>query len=759
MLELRNISKIYGEVHALKKVNISFRNNEFVSILGPSGCGKTTTLNIIGGLDQATSGELFINQKSTEHFEDKDWDAYRNKSIGFVFQSYNLIPHLSVLENVSIALTLSGKSDKTSKERAEDLLTTVGLKEHFNKKPNQLSGGQMQRVAIARALINDPDIILADEPTGALDSVTSDLIMELLQKVAQDRLVIMVTHNEDIAEKYSSRIIRLLDGEVTGDSNPYNLKGDSNEFLKLSKTSMPFKAALSLSGKNLWAKKGRTILTSFAGSIGIVGISLILALSNGLSSTLNKAQEDTLASSPITIGENTGFVLSEPSNLDIEYEKYPNDSNYIVKEDVEFDIPKSAPITEEYIDYIQDMDEELYSSIQMINEVNMNLITETDAKYELISSKEAGIDPLVDNNEYNLEMYDVLEGKFPESNNELVFVVDKDNGIPEGLSKKLNLDKKGSSFSDLINLEYHYVVNDDYYNEENGIFTEADSENYESFYNDSDTILKVVGVIRSKENAPFEMYGAGIYYPNGLLETVLDSTLNSEIVKRQEEVGNEYSVLGGALFVSESPFASDDELYEEFKTFIGSSKVPSKISIVPKDFENKDEIKSYLNKYNDNKEPEEQILYADLSEIISEVLSTVVNTVSYVLIGFSSISLIVSSIMIGIITYVSVIERTREIGVLRSLGARKKDITRVFNAETFLVGLTSGLMGIFVTYGLSFPINKIVLKLTDTPNIVEMRPDHTLILITLSIILTLLAGIVPAGMASKKDPVVALRSE
>lgn len=388
MLELKNISKKYGEVHALNDVNLSFRNNEFVSILGPSGCGKTTTLNIVGGLDQASSGELLINSKSTKKFQDKDWDAYRNKSIGFVFQSYNLIPHLSVVENVSIALTLSGESEKNSKKKAQELLTTVGLKDHFYKKPNQLSGGQMQRVAIARALVNNPDIILADEPTGSLDSVTSDLIMELLQKVAKDRLVIMVTHNIELSEKYSTRIITLLDGKVTGDSNPYNIREKSDEFLKLSKTSMPLTAALKLSAKNLWAKKGCTIITSFAGSIGIIGISLILALSNGLSSTLTKAQEDTLASSPITIGESVSFVLSAPSNLDSEYDAYPIESNYIVKEDIEFDIPKSAPITEDYINFIESMDPKLYASIQMVNEVNMNLITESEEKYTLVSSQD-----------------------------------------------------------------------------------------------------------------------------------------------------------------------------------------------------------------------------------------------------------------------------------------------------------------------------------------------------------------------------------
>lgn len=763
MLKLDKITKKYGDVEALKGVSLTFRKNEFVSILGPSGCGKTTMLNIIGGLDRYTSGDLNISGISTKNYKDRDWDSYRNSSVGFVFQSYNLIPHLTVLQNVELSLKLSGISKKEGEARARTALEKVGLVDHLNKKPNQLSGGQMQRVAIARAIVNDPEIILADEPTGALDSKTSVIIMDLLKEIAQDRLVIMVTHNAELAHEYSNRIVELLDGQIISDSNPFDADINSEKLAKRKRTKMPYMTALGLSGKNLWAKKGRTVLTSFAGSIGIIGIALILALSSGLSNSINKMQSDTLATSPITIGSSdfdfSGPVVTEDTT---DMNEFPTDSKLQIYEPKVQTNVITNNITQEYIDHVNKLDSDKYISIQYIHKANMNMIRKSGDKYVHVQSSSSHMGELLDNEDFNNNQYDILEGRMPKSDNEMILVVDNYNRIAKETVKELGLGDLGDKvdLKSLVGQEFKLIQNNDYYvKDEFGLYREASQQNYETIYgSDKAKTLSIVGVMRQKEDSSFQMYQPGLYYRSDLVKSFIKDSTDSEVVKAQKEVGKEYSVVSGMGFEGH-PFKEADALYQDQLEELGSSSLPRNISIIPADFEAKKEIRSHLDDYNTDKKDADKITYSDMSEMITGVMETVVNTISYVLIGFSSISLVVSSLMIGIITYVSVIERTKEIGVLRSLGARKKDISRVFNAETFLIGFVSGTLGIVVTYLLTFPINAIIYNLTKTENIAVVNPLHAVILIIISIILTSISGVIPSRMAAKKDPVIALRSE
>lgn len=763
MLKLDKITKKYGDVEALKGVSLTFRKNEFVSILGPSGCGKTTMLNIIGGLDRYTSGDLNISGISTKNYKDRDWDSYRNSSVGFVFQPYNLIPHLTVLQNVELSLKLSGISKKEGEARARTALEKVGLVDHLNKKPNQLSGGQMQRVAIARAIVNDPEIILADEPTGALDSKTSVIIMDLLKEIAQDRLVIMVTHNAELAHEYSNRIVELLDGQIISDSNPFDADINSEKLAKRKRTKMPYMTALGLSGKNLWAKKGRTVLTSFAGSIGIIGIALILALSSGLSNSINKMQSDTLATSPITIGSSdfdfSGPVVTEDTT---DMNEFPTDSKLQIYEPKVQTNVITNNITQEYIDHVNKLDSDKYISIQYIHKANMNMIRKSGDKYVHVQSSSSHMGELLDNEDFNNNQYDILEGRMPKSDNEMILVVDNYNRIAKETVKELGLGDLGDKvdLKSLVGQEFKLIQNNDYYvKDEFGLYREASQQNYETIYgSDKAKTLSIVGVMRQKEDSSFQMYQPGLYYRSDLVKSFIKDSTDSEVVKAQKEVGKEYSVVSGMGFEGH-PFKEADALYQDQLEELGSSSLPRNISIIPADFEAKKEIRSHLDDYNTDKKDADKITYSDMSEMITGVMETVVNTISYVLIGFSSISLVVSSLMIGIITYVSVIERTKEIGVLRSLGARKKDISRVFNAETFLIGFVSGTLGIVVTYLLTFPINAIIYNLTKTENIAVVNPLHAVILIIISIILTSISGVIPSRMAAKKDPVIALRSE
>ena len=759
MLGLENITKEYvtgdSKVEALKGITLQFRKNEFVSILGQSGCGKTTLLNLIGGLDRYTTGDLVINGKSTKEFKDKDWDAYRNHSVGFVFQSYNLIPHQTVLANVELALTLSGVSKTERRKKAIKALEAVGLGEQINKKPNQLSGGQMQRVAIARALVNDPEIILADEPTGALDTKTSVQIMEILKKISKDKLIIMVTHNPDLAEKYSSRIIKILDGKITDDSNPYEKKEEEKEDRtsnKNAKVSMSFFTALSLSLNNLMTKKGRTFLTAFAGSIGIIGIALILSLSSGMQTYINRVEEDTLSSYPITVQEETidmasmmtslmgeteetepeeGKVYSrnivndmlstistkvQSNNLE-EFKKYLDDENSEIRNYVnaiQYSYNLDLNIYKENEDnFVQVNPSQIFSKLGMENMENM-MIAETDVWQELL-----------DNEELLQSQYDVLAGKWPEAYNEVVLIVEENNQILDytlyalGLLDQDELEEKYEKILDGEEVEDEEQKG----NEEINVFTGAE------FPEDTDE--------------PFDFSS---------LTDEQRMYLASLSQEEMAELMQQYTENAGATYEGNLE-----------KMGVVDLASPSSISIYPKDFEAKDMIGTSIENYNQKQREEGKeenvITYTDLVGTMMSSVSTIIDAISYVLIAFVAISLVVSSIMIGIITYISVLERTKEIGILRSIGASKKDISRVFNAETFIVGLCAGLLGIGVTLLLNIPINIIIKAITDISGLASLPVMGGIILVLISMILTIIAGLIPAKMASKKDPVEALRTE
>ena len=781
MLQLKEIKKIYktGDFiqHALKGNDVQFRENEFVAILGPSGSGKTTMLNIIGGLDRYDSGDLIINGKSTKEFKDQDWDAYRNNFIGFVFQSYNLINHISVLENVEMGMTLSGLNSKKRKKKALELLDKVGLKDHAHKKPNQLSGGQMQRVAIARALANNPKIIMADEPTGALDTKTSIQIMNLIKEIAKDRLVIMVTHNPELANNYASRIIEFKDGNLVSDSNPIKEDEVIKNDIKIKRTSMNFLTALNLSFNNIITKWGRTLITAFASSIGIIGIALILSLSNGFDIQIDEFETNTLSSLPIGITPQVANVESSriESNKnskkeDKEKGKYP-DIDYMIPYDASVNLKTHInKIDKEYIDYIENIDQDLVSAISYYRMTNINLLADVNGKKQSISSSSINMSALPKNlgkNTYIKDNYDLLAGKFSENKNEVVLVLDSKNRIDTTLLDALGIDSKVKkvSYNELIGKEFKIVKNNDYYINL-GNDTYIPNQNYEELYNNENNItIKIVGIIRGKkgnklanimtvmaENMGMNLV-SNIGYEDELISEIVANNENSDIVKSQMNNDNNCVFMGGA------PFENINLTKEMALTMLGANDLPMMVNIFTKDFDAKNDILNYLDEYNNGKDEENQVIYMDYAANVSDLTSNIMNAVTYVLIAFSAISLIVSSIMIGIITYISVLERTKEIGILRALGARKKDVTRVFNAETFIIGLTSGLLGIIIARLLLIPANAILLELTDLENVARMNPYHALLLIIVSLILTLIGGFIPAIVASKKDPVEALRTE
>ena len=818
-LQLKNIVKTYGsgdyEVRALKGVSLGFRKNEFVSILGPSGCGKTTLLNIIGGLDRYTEGDLVIDGKSTKNYCDKDWDAYRNNCIGFVFQSYNLIPHQTVLANVELAPELSGIPKKQRKERAEKILERVGLKGQENKKPNQLSGGQMQRVAIARALVNDPEIILADEPTGALDTETSVQVMELLKEVAKDRLVIMVTHNPELAERYSTRIIRLLDGEKIADSDPFEKEAVA-ESRVMRKPKMGFKTAFSLSLKNLISKKARTILTSVAGSIGIIGVALVLALSNGFNAYMSRMQTDTLSTYPLTVSENSVDLssFSEVYEEDAK-EKFPALDNVFVK--TAFirltGMLKINNLSDEsengFVHYLKNLDKSLYYSASYDYGFDMNDYFYADIKLNgnkvftsidsIVSTIEASfenrlqsamglntgfvrqyIPTIAEMPDRDLisEQYDVLYGELPEFSaenaNKIVLVVDSYNEIPDitlmllgyisgeydaakntfGFGSMDGTSAAPESFSvaDMLGKKFYLAKND-------LMFRKIGNSFWANMVDESAAgleKLEIAGIIRQKKNVR-GILKTGLAYSPRLTEKVIALNENSEIAKACRESSD------GTTEVYLGLKNSGGFLTETLTTrAVAGISTPSKISVYAKDFESKEKIKEYIDEWNADKETtdENYIAYSDMMSMMFGMLNTMVDAVTYVLVAFTSISLIVSSVMIGIITYISVVERTKEIGVLRALGASKREIKSVFNAETFLIGLFSGAIGVAVTYLLSVPINVIIKSLVpEVGSIASLNPFAAIALIGVSILLTLVAGLIPAGAAAKKDPVVALRTE
>lgn len=867
MLKLKNIKKTYvsgdEKVEALKGINIEFRKSEFVSILGQSGCGKTTLLNIIGGLDRYTSGDLIINGKSTKDFKDRDWDAYRNYSVGFVFQSYNLIGHQTVLSNVELALTISGVSRKERKQRAIKALEEVGLKEQIHKRPNQLSGGQMQRVAIARALVNNPDIILADEPTGALDTKTSVQVMEILKKISKDKLIIMVTHNPELAEKYSSRIIKILDGKITDDSDPIeHQKEEKKKDTKKRRTSMKFLTALRLSLNNLMTKKGRTILTSFAGSIGIIGIALILAISTGVQNYINKVEEDTLSSYPITIEESTVDMSSLMQSMSGE-----NTDNTENKEegkaysaDIMNDMittlsnKKQSNNLKELKKYLDDGDNEITknsNSIKYGYDLNINLYrANTDNEIVRVnpstvinafgmgdmieaqnnsamssvfgSSMMTNTDicfEMLDNQQLLESQYDLVKGNWPKQYNEVVLVLKEDGRIDDytlyslGLKdqsklkdkwkavengEKLDENQESTSYSydDLLNLQFKLLLNSDYYQKQNGLWVnKEDDDNYlKEKINNAETV-KVVGIIKQNEqSAVSTSVTSGIGYTKQLKEYVVEKSNDAQIVKEQKE-NKDVNVFSGLKFPTDEDTSSTENLtteqrmamsklsseeiakmmeaysankdasYEKNLQKLGAVDIdtPTSISIYPKDFESKDKISSAIEEYNqkqrDDGKEENTISYTDIVGTMMRSVSQIINTISYVLIAFVAISLIVSSIMIGIITYISVLERTKEIGILRAIGASKKDISRVFNAETLIIGLISGLIGIGITVLLTLPINSMIYAVTGVKVVTAVPFKAGVVLVLISMFLTIIAGLIPAKIASKKDPVIALRTE
>ncbi len=867
MLKLQEIKKSYktGDttVEALKGISIEFRKSEFVSILGQSGCGKTTLLNIIGGLDRYTSGDLIINEKSTKEFKDKEWDAYRNYSVGFVFQSYNLIPHQTILSNVELALTISGVNRKERKQRAIKALEEVGLGEHIHKKPNQLSGGQMQRVAIARALVNNPDIILADEPTGALDTKTSVQIMEILKEISKQKLIIMVTHNPELAEEYSTRVVKILDGVITDDSNPYTKENEETK-AKSGRTSMKFFTALRLSLNNLMTKKGRTLLTSFAGSIGIIGIALILAISTGVQNYINRVEEETLSSYPITIeesaidmgsmmesmmGESEETVNNEDGKVhsaDImndmittlsnkkqnnnltELKKYleednneiKNNSNSIeygynlninvYKKNTDNGIVRVNPSTVMNAFGMGEMIEAQNNS-SMASMFGSSMMTNTDIFFEMI-----------DNEDLLKTQFNLVKGSWPKEYNEVVLVLKEDGRIDDytlyslGVKNQDELKDKWKAvengekieentdttvsytYDELLNLSFKLLLNSDYYQKENGLWlNKKDDEKYMKNKISNAEEIKIVGIIKQNEQSVAKTaVTSGIGYTKKLKEYVIAKSNETEIVKEQKE-NKETNVFSGLKFPTEeeqknytmadltpeqkmamSRLSSDelakmmeaytankDASYEKNMKTLSAIDIdtPTSIKIYPKNFEAKDKIADEIEKYNQKQRDENKegniINYTDMIGIMMKSVSQIIDTISYVLIAFVAISLIVSSIMIGIITYISVLERTKEIGILRAIGASKKDISRVFNAETFIVGLISGILGIGITVLLTIPINNIIYSVTGVTVNAIVPPVAGAILILISMILTIIAGLIPAKMASKKDPVEALRTE
>ena len=769
MLELKKINKSYqtGDFlqHALNDVDLKFKTNEFVAILGPSGSGKTTLLNIIGGLDRYDSGDLIINNKSTSDFKDKEWDAYRNNCIGFVFQSYNLISHISILDNVEMCMTLSGVKPAEKKKRALEALDRVGIKEHAHKKPNQLSGGQMQRVAIARALVNNPDIILADEPTGAIDSKTSVQIMDLIKEIAKDKLVIMVTHNSELAKEYANRIIELKDGNVVSDTSPVDVGDAKSEKFNIRRTAMSFFAALNLSFNNIKTKKGRTLITAFASSIGIIGIALILSLSNGLQIKIDEFERGSLSQMPIMI-TSQAMQMDEESIMKMHNTNKDDEKNYTNKKEV-YPLESMRQImmhenvlTKEYADYINNIDSDLIAGIAFTRATNLNIISKKESGYaplglsgfQFMVTPEKNVSGS-DRWEIVNEYYDVIAGHLPENKNELVVIVDFKNRINESILEALGYkDQPIISFEDILKTEIRLISNDNYYQEMGIVY--IPNTNFEELYKNSNDTLKIVGIVRGKEDKKI-MVGndSGLSYTEELMQYVYNQNKDSKIVKAQMEAN--YNIMSGEVFsLDEEGVKSKENLL----TYLGANLTPIMIQVYPRDFNSKDKVLEYLDKFNEDKE-DDKILYMDMSKLLSTISGNLMNGVTYVLIGFSGISLVVSSIMIGIITYISVLERIKEIGILRALGARKKDISRVFNAETFIIGTCSGLIGILIAYLLTFPINNLIESLTDLDNVSVLNPLHAIMLIIVSITLTLIGGFIPAKMASKKDPVVALRTE
>ncbi len=868
MLKLSNIVKTYDmgsrPVEALKGVSIAFRPCEFVAILGQSGCGKTTLLNIIGGLDRYTSGDLIIRRKSTKQFKDRDWDTYRNHSVGFVFQSYNLIPHQTILANVELALTLSGVKKAERRRRATEALTQVGLSDQLHKKPNQLSGGQMQRVAIARALVNDPEILLADEPTGALDSETSVQVMDLLKEIAKDRLVIMVTHNPELAEKYANRIVRLLDGRIIDDSNPYDGQAQVAPSQKQGRASMSSFTAFALSMSNLLTKKGRTILTAFAGSIGIIGIALILSISAGIDRYISDVEQDTLSSYPLTLQSQTIDMSSMMGTM------RPDREDMIFQEDKIYssnvmsgmmDMMLSSATNNNlgaFKDFIQSGEsglEELTSEIRYLYSTPLNIYkadvsqgvykvnpSDVFAQLGMQMGAQASAAPmssdvwvqLTTNRELLESQYTVLAGSMPNRWNQVVLVVDENNRITDytlyalgimdidelkealqdtinGKDPEIDTTVQEYAYEDFLGMEFKLLPSSSYFQEQNGKWVDMSKDDVflTSQLQKAENIT-VVGILRPNSDATGTSTGV-IGYTGELMTKLIGMVNDSQVVKAQKE-NPDTDVFSGLPFADpdaepvsytmaqilemlpsmpqeaqmqiqgaiaqmqgagmpEEQIAqtiskmllssSSKSTYEENMTTLGVSDLdkPSAINIYPMDFEAKDKIADIIAQYNRDKDDADQLTYTDYVGLMMSSITTIINAISYILIAFVAISLVVSSIMIGIITNISVLERIKEIGILRAVGASRKDVKRVFNAETFIVGLSAGLVGIAMTELLIIPINAIIQAVANIEAEAFLAPGAAVILVGISVFLTFIAGLIPASNAAKKDPVVALRTE
>ena len=855
MLQCKNIIKDYvsGDeiVHALKGVSLSFREHEFVSILGQSGCGKTTFLNIIGGLDHYTSGDLIINGKSTKDYSDKDWDTYRNHQVGFVFQSYNLIMHQSVLSNVELALTLTGVNKEERRKRAIEALNKVGLSDQIHKKPTQMSGGQMQRVAIARAIVNNPDIILADEPTGALDSATSVQIMEILKEISKDKLVIMVTHNPQLADEYSSRIIRLKDGSLVSDSNPFNEQEMNVDMSVLKRPGMSFKMACSLSLNNLMTKKARTFLTSFAGSIGIIGIALIMSLSHGMQSYIDQMENDTMASYPIEIQANSSDmstlmttmmgmkkkteehtdskIYSRPYVEDVLESLSSSKKNNLsaFKSYIESSKGKEFRKTAKAIEYDYNLNLQVYNenTDSGLVQVSPNGLLDKLGMSDMMSIQSQFMDSsamtndqvwlsLPESKKLRDDEYQLVEGKWPTNYNEVVLEVDENNEITDYALYSLGLldqdelvknyqkilngetDKisktnlKSYSVDDILNLKFRLVLNSDLYQKVNGLWiNQSENESYMKDVVSKSPEIKVVGIIKPSESTVSQPTMGGVYYTKAMEEYVTSKTENAQIVKEQKTNPN-INIFTQTEFASGQKMSmsnltneqmmqlssmSQEELMNYMNTYneninatydsnltklgVVDYSNPTKISLYASSFDGKEKLGDLITYYNKKQTKSNVITYNDFIGTMLSSVTSVVNIISYVLIAFVSVSLIVSSIMIGIITYISVLERTKEIGILRSIGASKKDITRVFNAETFIIGLISGVLGILITLVLNVPISVVVENMTGVSHIAKLPVNGAVFLIFIDLVLTILAGLIPSKIASKKDPVEALRSE
>lgn len=758
MIQIKNLSKTYttGDFiqKALDNVSLNFRKSEFVAILGPSGSGKTTFLNIVGGLDRYDSGDIFLGKSSTKEFKDTQWDAYRNKSVGFVFQSYNLISHLSIADNIELSMTLGQVNRSIRKEKTLSVLEKVGLKDHAHKKPNQLSGGQMQRVAIARALVNDPDIILADEPTGALDSVTSVKILELIKEIASEKLVVMVTHNQELAYQYSNRIVEFKDGKIVSDNNPYTPE-INDEVYTVKRTVMNFWTALKLSFKNILTKKWRTALTAFASSIGIIGVALILSLSNGFDQQIKAFETNALSNYPLTIASRHMNFQPGQNPFESDLEEFSDEPQIHGFDMTEFDAIHINKIDEEYLEFLETIDSELIDGLSMTRHLQTNLLVNKEGTVNLMSEVELGSYPTKNKNDYQSylqEYYDLLAGEFPNQANDLILVVDSRNQVDQMVLNQLQFDSESIDFSEVLDSELKLVFNDQLYDKQGPIF--AMKQDLKEVYNQSENLdLNVVGILRIKEEQEVVSMPRGLYGSDELYRLVLEGNSDSEIVKAQQE--SEVYILSGQPF----PPGQTEFTQEMALARLGGRESINQISIYPTTFEAKQEIMLALDDFNINKAQEDKILYTDLARIITDLTGNIMNGITLVLVAFAAISLVVSMIMIGIIIYISVLERTKEIGILRALGARKKDITRVFNAETFIIGLFSGMIGIGIAYLLTFPINSLIYDMTELSNVAQLNPLHALLLIVIAVTLTIIGGFIPSKMAAKKDPVAALRQD